>query len=63
MSRIRPPAIALVFGVVSLALALSLVMWPAVPAATKLAFFALGFASGGAAMPLFLGARRPVAYR
>ena len=62
MSRIRPPALALLFGVVALALALSLVIWPAVPATTKLAFFALGFAGGGAAIPLFIGGRaRPAA--
>ena len=57
MSRIRPPALALLAGAVALALALSVVIWPVVPAATKLAFFALGFAAGGAAMPLFTGAR------
>ena len=48
MARTAPFMLAVAFSMLALALALSIVIWPAVPASAKIAFFALGFAAGAA---------------
>ena len=45
---IRPGPLVLAAVVAVLALAISVVVWPAVATSAKLAFFALGFAAGAA---------------